>query len=467
MDGEGIPRAIESYLRAEMALNEIPGAAVVVVRGDQVLTGAYGVRSLASGEPLTAETLLDLASLSKPLTALAVSRLREEGRLDLERPVVSYLPEFRLAGTQASEAITVRHLIEHRSGLRRSEDYLIPCCGQPGESDLRLAVRRLERATLRRAPGSGFLYANSNYILLAALVERVSGRPFPNYMQEAVFAPLGMTRTTLDYEQAARRGSAEPHEREWGSMSSSRTNFSGWYGSSQVKSPAVDVGRWLSALLRGDVTAFGPAGRAESFLETRSDAPYQTGWFVRRSAAWFNGELVIEHSGFIWNGSASVIVAPRRQLAAAVLMNTGTSRAAQIARGVLLRAAGLTAPPPARAPWTSQTDNWAMVFTGGSAVLAIVTWYYVGGAWLQWRAGRRRFVGRGNPQAWVRSILLAAMAVCILYLLGSTHRPLASLPGSLRVALPLLAVTSAVVLLSAGVLGVVRRHESEKPRQSP
>ena len=106
-------------------------------------------------------------------------------------------------------------------------------------------------------------------------------------------------------------------------------------------------------------------------------------------------------------------------------MNTGTSRAAQIGRGVLLLTAGLPAPPAARAPWTSQTDNWAMVFLACSAILALVSCYFVGGAWLEWRGGRREFVRRGNPQAWARSFLLAAMAACILYLLGSTHRPLA------------------------------------------
>ena len=457
---EGIPFSIERYLREEMVLNEIPGLSVAIVRGDEVATAAYGVKSLAGGAAMTAETLVELASLSKPLTALAASRLEQEGRLVFDRPVTHYLPEFRTRDREASLHITVRHLVEQTSGLTRGDDYLIPCCGQPGEFDLTLAARRLERAQLRHAPGSRFYYANSNYILLATLIERVSGRPFPGYMRTDVFQPLRMTRTTLDYEEAARWELAEPHEREWGRMQVSGTNFSGWYGSSQVKSTAVDVGGWLSALLRGEERVFGPAGRAAGFFEPPLEAIYQRGWFVRRRAPWLKDEPVLEHSGFIWNGSTSAIVVPGRKLAAAVLMNTGTSRAAVIARGVLLRAAGLPAPPAAQAPWTSQTDNWAMCFVAGSIVLAVLLLFYLGRASREWRAGKRRVAGRQERQPWVRSFLLAAMAATIVWLLAATNRPLASLPGSLRVALPMLAVTSAAVLVSAAFLGLAPRRTS-------
>ncbi len=457
---EDIPSSIERYLREEMAVNEIPGLSVAIVRGDEVASAAYGVKSLAGGAGMTADTLLELASLSKPLTALAAGRLEQEGRLVFDRSVAHYLPEFRTRDLEASLHITVRHLVEQTSGLTRGDDYLIPCCGQPGEFDLTLAARRLDRAQLRHAPGSRFYYANSNYILLAGLIERVSGRPFPDYMRTDVFQPLRMTSTTLSYDEAARWGLAEPHEREWGRMRLSRTNFSGWYGSSQVKSTVVDVGRWLSALLRGEEHAFGPAGRAASFFESPRDAVYQRGWFVRRRAPWLKDESVLEHSGFIWNGSTSAIVVPGRKLAVAVLMNTGTSRAAVIARGVLLRAAGLPAPSAARAPWTSQTDNWAMCFIAGSVVLAVLLFVYLGRAWMEWRQGKRRIARRQDRQTWVRCILLAAMAATIVWLLAATHRPLASLPGSLRVALPMLAVTSAAVLVLAALLGMLPRQAS-------
>jgi CubicO group peptidase (beta-lactamase class C family) len=450
-----LPAPFDPYLRAEMELNHLPGLAAAIVRRGEVLLGAYGLRDLSTGEPMTPATLVELASVSKPLTALAVARLEQEGLIRLDDPVRRYLPEFRVDHAD-SDRITVRHLLEHTSGLVRADDYRVPCCGRPGEGDLVRAIRELHAARPRYRPGQRFRYANSNYVILAALIEKVSGRPFAAYMRESVFTPLEMWRTTLDPAEAAAWGLAAQHERAWGRFRVAPQNFSGWYGSSLVKSPAQDVGRWLAAFLRG-VPEFGPTGAAQAWQHSRRRAPYQMGWYVERNAEWLRGDLVLEHTGFIWGANTAVVVSPRRQLAAAVLINAGTTRAGPIARGLLARAAGLRGPSPERASFGSQADNWAFVIAASGALLGLATAVYAWRAWREWRAGQRRLQWRASRIQQVRSLLLTAMAGIIVYLLADGVRPLASLPSSLRVAIPLLGLATAALLVLAAALGVAPR----------
>ncbi len=164
---------IDRFARAEMELNGIPGLALAIaVDGRVAHATAYGVRSVASREPMLVDTPVELASLSKALTALAVLRLEGDGVLDRGAGVDFWLPEFR---AQRWNGVTLRDLLQHRSGLRRRHDFLAPCCGRPGEGDLDAAVERLAGALPESPPGETYSYANSNYVLLAAVVERASG----------------------------------------------------------------------------------------------------------------------------------------------------------------------------------------------------------------------------------------------------------------------------------------------------
>jgi CubicO group peptidase (beta-lactamase class C family) len=125
--------AIDRYVRAEIQLNDIPGASVAISRnGEIIYAAAFGVRSVVTGDPMTTETLLDFASVSKSLTAVAVKQLSQRGRIDPDTPVTRYLPELG----NAFAGIRLRHLLRHASGLTRRDDALLPCCGRPGEYDL-------------------------------------------------------------------------------------------------------------------------------------------------------------------------------------------------------------------------------------------------------------------------------------------------------------------------------------------
>jgi len=120
---------IDEYIRASVDLNQIPGLAVAVVQdGEIAFTQAYGVKNNQTGEPMSRETPVDLASVSKSFTALAVAQLCESGMLDVAAPIYEYLPELRVQSVEGWPEITVRDLLQHRSGFNRRADYLLPCC---------------------------------------------------------------------------------------------------------------------------------------------------------------------------------------------------------------------------------------------------------------------------------------------------------------------------------------------------
>ncbi|HEV2620239.1 MAG TPA: sodium/solute symporter, partial [Acidobacteriaceae bacterium] len=194
--------AVSSAIERAIAAGKLPGAVVVVGHGGRVVfEQAYGVRKLA-GEPgldgkaspaeaMTVDTMFDMASLTKCLvTATAVMQLVEQGKVDVDAPVVRYLPEFAANG---KDKVTVRELLTHYSGLPPDVD-LTDAWGL-AKPDKAEGIRRAMSAKLDSAPGTKFMYSDVNYIVLGALVEKTSGLTLDYYAEARIFRPLGMTDT--------------------------------------------------------------------------------------------------------------------------------------------------------------------------------------------------------------------------------------------------------------------------------
>ena len=326
----------------------------------------------------------------------------------------------------------------------------MPCCGLESEFDLRAASAALARTELTSPPGAVFSYANSNYALLAALVERVSGMPFPDYMGQEVFRPLGMHRTTVDRDQARAWGLADPHEWQWGRVRPSPSLFFGWHGSSLVKSTASDMGRYLEALLRPD----GLGGSAslppvEWWDEIEGD--YDLGWAVDAKADWLNGEMVLEHSGDLWGASTAVVLAPALRAGVAVLANLGAYRANEMARSILRSTAGLEPFEPRRTPRSEIPDTWAIGFVVCAVFLMSAQALYL----RRVRRQRRRF--SVTPWGAARSVVLLGLAAGLLLNLFAAGRPWITFPTTARVALPLLALAAGGMMIFGGLLALMPR----------
>lgn len=191
---------IDAYITEQMNELKIPGVAIGIVRGDQVVhVQGYGIAD-DSGRVMTANTPFLIASLSKSITALGIMQLVEEGKIDLDAPVQTYLPWFQVADEEVSSQITIRHLLNQTSGFSEREGYERNLNTNPADDALEQSIRDLNKAKLNFSPGEEFEYSNTNYDLLGLIIQAVSGQSYETYIEEKIFAPLDMDNsyTTLD-----------------------------------------------------------------------------------------------------------------------------------------------------------------------------------------------------------------------------------------------------------------------------
>ncbi|HUF23443.1 MAG TPA: serine hydrolase domain-containing protein, partial [Vicinamibacterales bacterium] len=201
--------ALDRVITEAIAEQKLPGAVVLIGRGDETLVRkAYGHRALApTREPMTVDTMFDLASLTKAVaTTTAVMQQVETGRIRLDDRVSDYIPGF---GKYGKQTITVRQLLTHMSGLRPDLDLSDEFEGR--DTAIRLALEEVPQAP----PGRAFIYSDINFFLLADIVARTSGMPFERYVRERIFLPLGMKETMFlpPASMTARIAPTEPCEK--------------------------------------------------------------------------------------------------------------------------------------------------------------------------------------------------------------------------------------------------------------
>jgi len=176
---------------------DAPGAAVLVIKGDQIaFERGYGVTDLRSLHKIDEHTNFRLASVTKQFTAMAIMLLVHDGRLHYDDRLTDIFPEF----TGCGRLITIRNLLNHTSGLQDYEDLMPPAESSlvdPPPQILDGGVFDLLKAqkSTRFVPGTRWSYSNSGYVLLGLIVERVSGKPFPVFLHDRIFAPLKMDGT--------------------------------------------------------------------------------------------------------------------------------------------------------------------------------------------------------------------------------------------------------------------------------
>jgi len=196
---------VSTLINDAIAARRLPGAVVVIGHdGKVVFHQAYGLRKLAGepgldgspapAEPMTEDTIFDMASLTKPLaTATALMQLYEQGKVQFDDPVQQYLPDFNPADDPQRAKVTVRMLLTHTSGETGDVELKDPW-GLDG-ADKAEGIRRALTTPLESGPGERFRYSDINFILLGALIENVTGEAEDVYVQQHIFAPLGMDET--------------------------------------------------------------------------------------------------------------------------------------------------------------------------------------------------------------------------------------------------------------------------------
>ncbi|TNC45274.1 serine hydrolase domain-containing protein, partial [Mumia zhuanghuii] len=242
-------RDVDTFVTDYLARHGLPGATVAVVHdGKTVLTAGYGHD--ADGAALDEQSRMRIASVSKSFTAFAVLQLVDAGVVDLDVPVATYVDDFAMDDPRAAD-VTVRQLLSHTSGIPS------PIIIGPADS-LEEGAARVASWTLAADPGTSYLYSNANYWLAAQLVETVSGMPFADYLEQKVFAPLGMVDSeSVVTTREAVDDLAQGHVTAYGLAFATREPEQMDAGAGSVVSTATDMAAWLAMQQRGGTTPNG------------------------------------------------------------------------------------------------------------------------------------------------------------------------------------------------------------------
>jgi uncharacterized protein YbbC (DUF1343 family)/CubicO group peptidase (beta-lactamase class C family) len=241
---------VDEAAREAVASGEIPGVVVLVGQGDQILLHqAWGWRSLVpEPDPMTTDTIFDVASLTKPLgTAIAVMALVERGDIKLDAPLGRYLREFR---GSAFDGVTIERILGHTAGFPALPATDALAGGFPA------AARVLAQRALDYPPGTGFQYSDTGFIVLGEVIRRVSGEPLDRYLERILFGPLGLRDTTFRPPEAMKPRVA-PTEFNTGGLLRGRVHdprarqLGGVAGHAGIFSTAADLARICRMLLNG------------------------------------------------------------------------------------------------------------------------------------------------------------------------------------------------------------------------
>lgn len=309
---------------------DAPGASVMVIQEGKVrFAKGYGLADLEHKIPCDTNTNFRLASVTKQFTAMAVMMLAEQHKLSLEERLTDFFPEFPAYG----QAISVRHLLGHTSGLIDYEDVIPPGTTLPvlDRDVLRLEMRQDKTYF---PPGTQYRYSNSAYSLLALIVEVRSGSTFAHFLQEHIFQPLNM-RHTLAYEQ----GCSTVAHRAYG-YSPEGTGFkrtdqsltSSVLGDGGVYSSIADLYHWDQALYTSKLVsskmlqvAFTPGALTE-----HPDTHYGFGWFIGS----YRGLQTLWHSGNSLGFTTRIVRFPEKHFTVIILTNRNEAPLADLAQRI-------------------------------------------------------------------------------------------------------------------------------------
>lgn len=298
--------------------SDAPGAAVIVVRdGKVILRKGYGLANIELGVPIAPEMVFRLGSVAKQFTAMAILMLSEEGKLALSDEITEYLPDFPIHG----QTITIENLLTHTSGVKDYE--FLPARLAAAHNDLTPAelIALFQDEPLDFAPGEQWSYSNSGYILLGAIIEKVAGMSYADFIQQRIFTPLGMTHSYYDDVTHIIPGRVAGYSPTAdGYDNAEYMSLTQAYAAGALASSVDDLARWDAALYTNKLVK--QATLRQAFkpyrLKNGESSGYGYGWVIGD----YEGHAITEHNGGINGFVAQVMRFPDDKVYVAILTNS-------------------------------------------------------------------------------------------------------------------------------------------------
>jgi D-alanyl-D-alanine carboxypeptidase len=315
---------VDDYVTAQMARQHIPGVSLAVLKdGKPMKMRGYGFANLELPTPATPESVYQIGSASKQFIAAAILLLNAEGKVGLDDSVRKYISD----APETWQPITVRHLLTHTSGLERET----PGFQLKAQSDVD-TIRASYPAPLAFTPGTKWQYSNLGYSVLAEIISRAARVPWPQYVQEHIFAPLGMnsTRTTTSEELIPHRANGY----QWidSNKYQNAPMLPGIRPSGAFLSTVTDLAKWDAALYFDKILSHQQRELMWTpvKLSDGSEKPYGFGWEVAK----LGKHTQVKHAGTMLGFRSQVLRFPDDRLTVVVLTNATQATPEKIALGV-------------------------------------------------------------------------------------------------------------------------------------
>lgn len=314
-DGDAA-KAIDELLNKTFKADE-PGAAVIVVReGNVILRKGYGLASLELGVPIQPNMVFRLGSITKQFTASAILMLVERGKLSVSDEITKYLPDYPTQGHK----ITIEHLLTHTSGIKSYTG--IPEWRPLWRKDFKLAelIDFFKNQPMEFAPGEKWNYNNSGYVLLGAIIEKVSGQTYEDFLVKNIFEPLGMKDTYYDNTlRIIPRRVSGYSKTQTGYQNAEYLSMTQPHAAGSLMSTVDDLAKWNAALMTDKLLKQETLKRAWTPYVLKNGKPtkYGYGWYMTS----VEGSRTIEHGGGINGFVTDAVRLPDEKIFVAILTN--------------------------------------------------------------------------------------------------------------------------------------------------
>ena len=300
-----IPQQLDALVTAYAKAGQFNGTVLVAHHGKVIFTKGYGLANREWNQPNAADTKFRIGSLTKQFTAMLVMQLVEKGRLRLDGHVSDYLPDDPKPN---GDKITLHHLLSHTSGISnftasaaREAASLLPTTPQA-------AVRGFSALPLEFEPGSTYRYSNSGYILLGAIIEQVTNKPYAQVLAENILQPLHLQDTGYDLPSTIIPKRAAGYEKNAaGVVNAPYLDMTGPYAAGALYSTVRDLYKWEQALYTTQLLS--EAGKAQMFKPFKNDHAY--GWNTAQFLMGTDTVAVLRHDGVINGFRAFLLRAPK------------------------------------------------------------------------------------------------------------------------------------------------------------
>ena len=344
-DVAAVRRTIDSLANAFLAAREAPGVSIMVVRGrETIVNKGYGFADLENEVPAGPKTVYRIGSITKQFTSASVMQLVEAGRVRLDDSIGTYLTTLPARW----RGVSVQQLLNHTSGIPSYTDLGPRWMKRIGETmppDTLVALTAND--TLNFAPGTSWRYDNTGYVILGMLVEKVSGTPYAQYLQEHLFGPLGLSQTMYCDNAPIIPHRAQGYSRTAnGWRNSMFIDMSQPFSAGALCSTAPDLARWNEQLASGRVVSL----KSYILMTTPVGAAAARHYGFGLGANVLNGHRIIEHSGGIPGFATDNAWLPDDSLSVTVLPNADGAHAGQLLHKVVEAALGLPLESPPAQP---------------------------------------------------------------------------------------------------------------------